>query len=1443
MAANNAFDFWKTREGSSKGKPSSVNATDLPVPIQRNASFNVSTSNATTGYPRRLGSRKKTNTVRPSSTVSVYGGSHTLGPPFESSSTWYTMFTDRGEKVIQELEDNREQKDVSSPRKLNSNKPAPAPPISIMVSEDGTNSKQTLLRPPPDQGMLPGKPIPPPKPSLKPSQRKKLGHTTSLATGTLQYRPNSKMDPSCSGGIKSSRSMESLVAIRNGIGSPYQRDQSPRSSSPNRTLSPYDSGLFSPISPRDELFVSASLKTEDDIAFNAMLERIHDSSTAPPPRPPAPMKKPSSLSSLEKGFSDTQGNRVQRDQLCQVMTAFYSKVQRFKNSLQDSSDDSSVQVMIGINHLDSLINTTKAVCQCVLRVSPTSVATALQSVRRALEAYLESNATVKVPLSSGIEKLEKAVEALVGDYCAYFAVGYQLRDRLLEDATRQVAHHLESYKVSSPVRVYAGCVCRLPKSLLKEFGRFQLQINLYHGSTQLCKKHQSVEGKIVNNNGLTPVVDFNQWITFSMPLSRLPLECRLVISLYNNKELLGMVSVNIYKPTMEFWNGTHILCMWPGEMVKDVLDCPVTSNSEDPHSLVFYGSLDATDTQQLVKYSHPPQNKRRSMATDLSLQKIQTLKDVMKRNRFQDLKESERELVWESRYDLALFAAHCHHAVPLLVSCVPPNAPSSNMELYDVLDSWRLSEPLDALALLTPQFVDVNIRTFAIKCLSSLSDMEMAAFIPQIVQSLKSDWSNSSPTAELLLKKARSSKTISHHLYWNLRLVKEEQMSSLRFQRLWTGLIKVVEREQADDLNKQNLLIQTLVDVAKKVKEAKDKKTTLLEELRQVEPLLKRECSLPVDPSIRITGLNIDRCSYFSSFTVPLKLCFKCANNKPDKGVIFKAGDDLRQDMLTIQMIQLFDSIWRKANLDLKIVTYGVVATGEVTGMLELVPDCQTLREIQTTQGVTGSLKDHILSDWLMRNNPTKAAYREAVKAFTASCAGYCVASYVLGVCDRHNDNIMVTTSGYMFHIDYGKILGHAQMFGNIKRDRVPFVFTPDMAYVINGGEEKGENFQLFQDFCCSAYQELRKHSHLITNLLELMLTSGLPELSCTEDVKFVSQALLLNLSAEEASATFSKMIEASLKSVAPQINFVIHNFAQMKFSSKSTEEEDVLSFVPGVYSMSTDGSLGTVEITGFQKRTNPDKYHVYEIAIERENGVKQKIFRRYREFYEFHEKLKESNRGYQLPTLPEKLLRSNVQQVAEQRQVMLNQYLQELLQLSPAISQSDLVYTFFHCSVRDERDKEKANSSDGDNPQIKLDMKYNRATKSLLITVTHARNLPRPSKMKGLPHPYVKMYLLPDERKNNKRKSKAIENSRNPTFHETFTYTFQNTVVDSCYLQVSVWTKNILGKECLGKMETQLHLLKLMSGISNWFNLTPTSEKVLPWSSTHPTTPSSKFP
>lgn len=51
--------------------------------------------------------------------------------------------------------------------------------------------------------------------------------------------------------------------------------------------------------------------------------------------------------------------------------------------------------------------------------------------------------------------------------------------------------------------------------------------------------------------------------------------------------------------------------------------------------------------------------------------------------------------------------------------------------------------------------------------------------------------------------------------------------------------------------------------------------------------------------------------------------------------------------------------------------------------------------------------------------------------------------------------------------IEKKRFLGDAQMFGNFKRDRTPFVLTSDMAYVINGGDKPSHKFQHFVDLCC----------------------------------------------------------------------------------------------------------------------------------------------------------------------------------------------------------------------------------------------------------------------------------------------------------------------------------------------------------------------------------------
>lgn len=108
-----------------------------------------------------------------------------------------------------------------------------------------------------------------------------------------------------------------------------------------------------------------------------------------------------------------------------------------------------------------------------------------------------------------------------------------------------------------------------------------------------------------------------------------------------------------------------------------------------------------------------------------------------------------------------------------------------------------------------------------------------------------------------------------------------------------------------------------------------------------------------------MTSINPDKSSVFKSNLLPLLLWFETTEERPDEEtetispdypIIFKNGDDLRQDQLVIQLFNLMDRLLRKENLDLRISPYSVLATSTNEGMIQFVPS-KTLAAIMAEFG------------------------------------------------------------------------------------------------------------------------------------------------------------------------------------------------------------------------------------------------------------------------------------------------------------------------------------------------------------------------------------------------------------------------------------------------------------------------------------------------------------
>lgn len=265
--------------------------------------------------------------------------------------------------------------------------------------------------------------------------------------------------------------------------------------------------------------------------------------------------------------------------------------------------------------------------------------------------------------------------------------------------------------------------------------------------------------------------------------------------------------------------------------------------------------------------------------------------------------------------------------------------------------------------------------------------------------------------------------------------------------------------------------------------------------------------------------------------------------------IIFKVGDDLRQDMLTLQIIKIVDSIWRQEGLDMCMLAYACLATGKNVGIIEVVNKAETITSIQKSGGrmATIQIDSSQLHRWIKERN--KDNYDEAIRKFTRSCAGYSVLTFVLGIADRNPDNIMVSEDGRIFHIDYGHFLGHFKKKFGINRERVPFVLTDDFLHVIARGTDvrKSGSFDTFRELCGEAYVTLRRHSNLLITLFTMMLRTGIPELRTLDDISYLKTSLQVGISEEKAREFFqAQFFEAYCGAWATKVDWFFHNIKRM---------------------------------------------------------------------------------------------------------------------------------------------------------------------------------------------------------------------------------------------------------------------------------------------------------
>lgn len=194
-----------------------------------------------------------------------------------------------------------------------------------------------------------------------------------------------------------------------------------------------------------------------------------------------------------------------------------------------------------------------------------------------------------------------------------------------------------------------------------------------------------------------------------------------------------------------------------------------------------------------------------------------------------------------------------------------------------------------------------------------------------------------------------------------------------------------------------------------------------------------------------------DSYKIFSSLKKPKKINIIGSNGKT-YGLMCKK-EDVRQDNQYMQFATTMDFLLKKevesTKRDLGITTYSVLSLTEECGILEFIPNVVTLRVILATQYQIKEIKYNmrafhekwphyndaekvkffqeqlakfppVLHEWFLQTFTDPISWYNARNTYSRSLAVMSMLGYILGLGDRHCENILLDTlTGKVLHVDF----------------------------------------------------------------------------------------------------------------------------------------------------------------------------------------------------------------------------------------------------------------------------------------------------------------------------------------------------------------------------------------------------------------------------------------